>query len=268
MYIYEGAAGSPTSRLFRSDSVATGIPVFINLSNSASRWDGFGRTLVRARLVLQLRHTPRISGPSLCGGLLVRPSVLPAQESVVLSTDAASALRPLPGCDRFRCIQRLHPDTCPGHQSRIRIRSSGPRRWSDAIERLRRVPGGVMVAGHQRAQIARCSTCCHAFHESDHNHGMRTFISERSSVRSTPIWCRLNADTARCRPLEPGKWENTMIGAGGQSGFDAGGAGGPLHTLFKQRRVNFRNATLRTELDRRSAGVEPQRSTSPSSPGP
>jgi hypothetical protein len=42
MYVYEGASGTPTSRLFRSDNVATGAPVFTNLSSSNVADPGFG----------------------------------------------------------------------------------------------------------------------------------------------------------------------------------------------------------------------------------
>ena len=42
MYVHEGSTGSPTSRLFRSDSVATGVPVFTNLSSSNVADAGYG----------------------------------------------------------------------------------------------------------------------------------------------------------------------------------------------------------------------------------
>ena len=41
MYIHEGTNGAPTSRLFRSDDVATGAPVFTNLSSAAVTDPGY-----------------------------------------------------------------------------------------------------------------------------------------------------------------------------------------------------------------------------------
>ncbi len=42
MYVHEGTSGSPTSRLFRSDSVASGVAVFTNLSSSNVANAGYG----------------------------------------------------------------------------------------------------------------------------------------------------------------------------------------------------------------------------------
>ncbi len=42
MYVGEGASGNPTSRMFRSDDVATGVPVFQNLTSSDPADPGFG----------------------------------------------------------------------------------------------------------------------------------------------------------------------------------------------------------------------------------
>ena len=60
----KGAPGSPTSRLFRSDDVATGVPVFTNLSSTNLADPGYGtlQRLHRSVLVRQLRlHAGRPS---------------------------------------------------------------------------------------------------------------------------------------------------------------------------------------------------------------
>jgi len=42
MYVAEGAAGTPTSRVFRSDSVRTGTPTFVSLTSSSRADPGYG----------------------------------------------------------------------------------------------------------------------------------------------------------------------------------------------------------------------------------
>jgi hypothetical protein len=42
MYVYEGNNGTDTSRLFRSDDVATGAPVFTNMTSSSEANPGWG----------------------------------------------------------------------------------------------------------------------------------------------------------------------------------------------------------------------------------
>ena len=274
---YEGihtdaATPSPTARLFRSDDVATGVPVFPNLSSSNPANPGYGtlQPLHRAVLVRQLRlHAGRTSRHRLRRRLvLATASTFSNKRGVVLSTDAGvSAHRH----DDGRAPTPLHPNGLHPDQHALVTNPDNPFQFFEVND------GGVMRSSGEfadvsswcddpnrgpladRRRLGRCQQLLSRVPTKleSMNKGLTTLQFQSLSV--SPFNVNLlqggTQDNGTWQtPGNPVKWENTMIGDGGQSGFDVGRSRVPLpHVLQRHARRELQQRRhRRLELDRRS----------------
>lgn len=259
MYIYEGASGSPTSRLFRSDSVATGTPAFTNLSSSNVADSGFGtHNLCTGQCWYDnFVYTPA-GYPDIvyAGGSYAYGERYSNKRGVMLSTDAGvtSTDMTMDSTD-FLHPNGLHPDqhalvTNPSNPFQFfevndggLMRSSGEfadvSSWCDLRGSFSSTP-----ATHE-ARLARCKQLLSRVPTelASLNKGMTTL--QFQSVSVSPFNVNIvqggTQDNGTWEtPGNPVKWENTMIGDGGQSGFDAADPSFRFHTFFDaQPDVNF-----------------------------
>jgi hypothetical protein len=279
MYIYEGASGSPTSRLFRSDDVATGAPSFVNLSSSSVADPGFGTHNVCTGQCWydSFVYTPK-GHPDIVyvGGSYSYGERYSNKRGVVLSTDAGvtSTDMTMDGTDPVH-PNGLHPDqhaivTNPNNPYQFFevndggvMRSSGQFTdvawWCDG----RGIPG----TGNGPAQLARCRQLLSRVPTElvSMNLGMATlqFQSLSVSPHNVNLLQGGTQDNGTWQtPGNPVKWENTMIGDGGQSGFDVANPAFRFHTFFNATPdVNFSNGDIADWnwiADQIYSGGEPQ----------
>jgi hypothetical protein len=254
MYVYEGASGGPTARLFRSDDVASGAPVFTNLSSSNPADQGYGTHNVCTGQCWydNLVYTPP-GYPDIVyvGGSYAYGEQFSNKRAVVMSTDAGVTATDMTmdGTDWLH-PNGLHPDhhglvTNPNNPYQFFdvgdggvVRSSGDFTnvswWCDISYRA--------LSGAQldrcRQLLSRVPTKLEGM-----NHGLPTLQFQSLSV--SPFNANIlqggTQDNGTWQsPGNPTKWENTMIGDGGQSGFDAAVPDFRFHTFFNATPdVNF-----------------------------
>ena len=261
MYIHEGAQGNPTSRLFRSDSVATGAPVFTNLSSSNVADPGYGTHNVCTGQCWydNFVYTPA-GHPDIVyvGGSYSYGENFSNKRGVVLSTDAGvtSTDMTMDATD-FVHPNGLHPDqhalvTHPNNPFQFFevndggvMRSSGE--FTDASAFCDARTAFVTLTAPQldrcRQLLSRVPTELVGL-----NKGLATLQFQSLSV--SPFNSRVlqggTQDNGTWQsPGNPVKWENTMIGDGGQSGFDASEPAFRFHTFFNATPdVNFSNGDI------------------------
>ena len=255
MYIYEGSTGAPgfTARLFRNDNVATGAPVFTNLSSSDPADPGYAtHNLCTGQCWYDsFVYTPA-GHPDIVyvGGSYSYGQAFSNKRGVVLSTDAGVSATDMTmdGTDPIH-PNGLHPD-----QHALVTHPNDPFQFFEVND------GGLMRSSGQftdvsswcdgrgltnAAQLARCRQLLSRVPSelTSMNQGMGTLQFQSLSVspfnpnviqggtQDNGTW-----ETAG----NPVKWNNTMIGDGGQSGFDIGDPAFRFHTFFDaQVDVNF-----------------------------
>jgi hypothetical protein len=255
MYVHEGAAGSPPSRLFRSDSVATGAPVFTNLSSPDPANAGYATHNVCTGQCWydSFVYTPA-GHPDVVyvGGSYSYGEAFSNKRGVVLSTDAGVTATDvtMDATDIYH-PNGLHPDqhaivTHPDNPFQFFevndggvMRSSGEfadvSHWCDDPNRGPLVEPAL---GRCRQLLSRVPTELESL-----NKGLATLQFQSLSV--SPFNVNLlqggTQDNGTWQtPGNPVKWENTMIGDGGQSGFDAAEPDFRFHTFFNATPdVNF-----------------------------
>ena len=246
MYVYEGNAGQNYSRLFRSDDVATGAPVFTDLTSANPADPGYatfdqcdGQCWYDAFV-----HTPK-GHPDMVytGGSYVYGEVIANKRGVVLSTDAGVSATDMTfdGTDPYH-PNGLHPD-----QHDIVTNPNNPLQFFETND------GGVMrssgelvdrsawcadpLRGLSGATLARCEQMLSAIPErlEGLNHGLSTlqWIKVRASPHNPQLLTGGTQDNGTWEtPGNPVKWENTMIGDGGWPGFDIGNPDVRFHNFF------------------------------------
>jgi hypothetical protein len=267
MYVHEGASGNPTSRLFRSDSVATGVPVFLNLSSSDVANPGYGTHNVCTGQCWydSFVYTPA-GYPDIVyvGGSYVYGEQFSNKRGVVFSTDAGvtSTDMTMDATDPLH-PNGLHPDqhalvTNPNNPFQFFevndggvMRSSGEfadvSSWCDG--RNMNVPATNDLA-LRAARLARCRQLLSRVPTElvGLNLGLSTL--QFQSVSVSPFNVNIvqggTQDNGTWQtPGNPVKWENTMIGDGGQSGFDAANPAFRFHTFFNATPdVNFADGDI------------------------
>ena len=247
MYVYEGAQGAPTSRLFRSDDVAAGVPVFTNLSNASVASPGFAtHNLCTGQCWYDVFvYTPK-GYPDVvyAGGSYSYGEVVANKRAVVLSTDAGVS-----GTDMtFDGTDSLHPNGLHPDQHAIVTNPDDPMQFFEAND------GGVMRSsgdfvdrsawctgppdrGLSGDALARCQQMLSRIPSTLEgiNKGLPTlqFQSLSVSPHNKNVLQGGTQDNGTWEtPGNPVKWENTMIGDGGQSGFDAAMPEFRFHTFF------------------------------------
>jgi hypothetical protein len=262
MYVHEGNVNTPYSRVSRSDSVATGTPTFIDLTSANPADTGYawynmcsGPDPGAGQCWYDLFiHTPD-GHPDIvyAGGSYVYNETIANKRAVVLSTDAG-----VTGTDMtFDGTDQLHPNGLHPDQHDIVtnprnpfqffetndggiMRSSGSfvnrSAWCDdprrelagpELERCRqmlsRIPSRLDGVNEGLATLQFVSLSV-----SPHDHNLL-----QGGTQDNGTWENKN----RVR-----RWLNTMIGDGGQSGFDVARPEFRMHTFFNATpEVNFDN---------------------------
>jgi Arc-like DNA binding dprotein len=247
MYVHEGHtnAGNQYSRLFRSDDVATGVPVFTDLTSNNRALPGYAwYNLCGAQCWYDLFvYTPKGYPDTVyAGGSYSYGQTVANKRAVVYSTDAgvSGTDMTMDGTDQDH-PNALHPDqhdlvTIPGKPNQFIesndggvMRSSGSfvdrsswcddsRRGLDPVSNARckqmlsRIPSkldsmndGLMTLQFQSLSVSPFNT--HVVQGGTQDNG--TWQTEGSRVT----------------------WKNKMIGDGGQSGFDAENSHFRFHTF-------------------------------------
>ena len=247
LYVYEGSTGATaatTARLFRSDDAAGSAPAFVNLTSSNPASPGYGtHNLCTGQCWYDnFLYTPA-GHPDLVyvGGSYSYGEAFSNKRAVVLSTDAGVSATDMTmdGTDPVH-PNGLHPDqhalvTNPENPYQFfevndggLMRSSGEftdvSAWCDAR--------GLAEPrlGRCKQLLARVPTKLEGM-----NRGIQTLQFQSLSV--SPFNARLlqggTQDNGTWQSTaSPAKWNNTMIGDGGQSGFDAAVPNFRFHTFF------------------------------------
>jgi hypothetical protein len=260
MYVHEGNTGTPASQLFRSDSVATGTPEFTNLTSSNAADPGFAwNNLCSGQCWYDIFvHTPD-GHPDVvyAGGSYSYGQVIANKRAVVLSTDAGAT-----GTDMtFDGTDFLHPNGLHPDQHDIVVNPSNPLQFFEAND------GGVMRSTGRfvdrsafcdepdRAltnpdQLARCKQMLSRVPDrlEGINKGLTTlqFVHLSVSPHNKNILQGGTQDNGTWETSgNPNKWQNTMIGDGGWSGFDVADPKFRFHTFTgTQIDVNFDNGDI------------------------
>jgi hypothetical protein len=259
MYVYEGSTGNPSARLFRSDDVASGAPVFTNLTSSNPADPGYGTfNLCTGQCWYDnMVYTPA-GYPDIVyvGGSYSYGQTFSNKRGLVLSTDAGVSATDMTmdGTDPVH-PNALHPDqhalvTHPDNPYLFfevndggLMRSSGEftdvSAWCDdrGLD-----PAGPLL-GRCRQLLSRVPTKLTGM-----NDGMQTLQFQSLSV--SPFDSRLlqggTQDNGTWQSTSSrARWNNTMIGDGGQSGFDAVDPHFRFHTFFNATPdVNFSDGDI------------------------
>jgi hypothetical protein len=261
MYVHEGhtnAAGQ-YSRLFRSDDVGTGAPIFTDLTSNDPANPGYGTfNLCTGQCWYDsFVYTPP-GHPDIvyAGGSYAYGEAFSNKRGVVLSTDAGvtSTDMTMDATDIYH-PNGLHPD-----QHALVTNPSNPYQFFEVND------GGVMRSSGEFADVSawcddpnrnltepRLSRCKQLLSRvptklEGLNRGLPTLQFQSLSV--SPFNVNLlqggTQDNGTWQTLgNPVKWDNTMIGDGGQSGFDAANPAFRFHTFFNATPdVNFSNGDI------------------------
>jgi len=258
MYVHEGSTGNPTSRLFRSDDVATGAPVFTNLSSSAVTSPGYAtHNLCTGQCWYDnFVYTPA-GHPDIVyvGGSYSYGELFSNKRGVVLSTDAGVTATDMTmdGTDPLH-PNGLHPDqhflvTNPGNPFQFfESNDGGLMRSSGAFTDVSVWCDGRGITNAD--QLARCRQLLSRVPTEleSMNKGLPTLQFQSLSVSpfNSNIVQGGSQDNGTWQTEgNPNKWLNTMIGDGGQSGFDIAESAFRFHTFFDaQPDVNFSNGDI------------------------
>jgi hypothetical protein len=259
MYVYEGhtGAGGQYSRLFRSDDVATGSPVFTDLTSTSTASPGWGTfNLCGAQCWYdEFVYTPK-GHPDMVyvGGSYSYGQTLANKRGVVLSMDAgvSSTDMTMDGTDPVH-PNALHPDqhslvTNPANPLEFietsdggLVRSSGQlvdrSSWCDSrglsgsdLDRCRQMLSAIpsklegVNSGLTTLQFQSLSVSPHDVNEL------------QGGTQDNGTWENYGSKTV---------WRNTMIGDGGQSGFDVARPEFRFHNFTGvSTDVNFNNGNL------------------------
>jgi hypothetical protein len=260
MYVHEGAVGAAgfTSRLFRSDNVATGAPVFTNLSNSSVASPGYAtHNLCTGQCWYDsFVYTPD-GYPDIVyiGGSYSYGERFSNKRGVVLSTDAGVTATDvtMDGTDPVH-PNGLHPDqhalvTNPNNPFQFfEVNDGGVMRSSGEFTDVSSWCDGRGITNAD--QLARCRQLLSRVPTelASMNHGLSTLQFQSLSV--SPFNANLvqggTQDNGTWQtPGNPVQWTNTMIGDGGQSGFDAANPAFRFHTFFNATPdVNFSDGDI------------------------
>ena len=246
MYIYEGHVGtkpnpSPPpatipewSRLFRSDDVSTGVPVFADLTSPDPALPGFGTyNLCGAQCWYDVFVYSPEGHPDMvyAGGSYSYGENIANKRGVVLSTDAGVSATDM----TFDGTDSLHPNGLHPDQHDIAVHPNDPFRFVETND------GGVMrsngdfvnrsswcsdpARGLNPVEKARCEQMLSRIPErlEGVNEGLNTLQFQSLSISLHNSQIRQGGTQDNGTWQTNGSrvtWENTMIGDGGQSGFD------------------------------------------------
>jgi hypothetical protein len=261
MYVYEGNNGTNTSRLFRSDNVATGAPVFTDLtspSEAAPGWAWHGICDPQCWYD-SFVYTPE-GHPDIvyAGGDYSYGENTANKRGVILSTDAGVS-----GTDMtFDGTDSLHPNGLHPDQHDIVTNPNNPFQFFETND------GGVMRSSGEfvdrsswcsdpnrrlnAVQKARCEQMLSRIPSrlDGLNDGLSTlqWIKVKASPHNPQLLTGGTQDNGTWEtPGNPVTWENTMIGDGGWNGFDVANPDFRFHSFFDTSpEVNFEGGNIAT----------------------
>jgi hypothetical protein len=268
MYVYEGNAGQNYSRLFRSDSVATGVPVFTDLTDPTPQGQpanpahpGFAwRSNCDPQCWYDIFiYTPK-GNPDIVyvGGDYSYGEVIANKRGVVLSTDAGVTGTDMTfdGTDPLH-PNGLHPDqhdlvTVPGDPFHFIETNDGGIMRSNGrfVDRSSWCNDPEVPRGLTGAALARCQQMLSRIPErlEGINDGLNTLQFQSLSISPHNSNIRQGGTQDNGTWQTNGSkvtWENMMIGDGGQSGFDVGIPEFRFHTFTNLTvDVNFNNGNI------------------------
>ena len=261
MYVYEGNNGTNTSRLFRSDSVRTGVPVFIGLTSTSVADPGWGTTSNCDPQCWydQFIYTPK-GHPDVVyvGGDYSYGENTANKRGVVLSTDAGvtSTDMTFDGTDPLH-PNGLHPDqhdlvTVPGKPFQFIEAGDGGLMRSNGrfVDRSSWCDDPAVPRGLNAAQLARCRQMLSRIPEKleSINDGLNTLQFQSLSISPHDSKIRQGGTQDNGTWQTNGSkvtWENMMIGDGGQSGFDVAIPEFRFHNFTgASPDVNFNNGNI------------------------
>ena len=260
MYVYEGNIGSPYARLFRSDDVATGAPVFTDLTSNSLANPGVATyNLCTGQCWYDLVvYTPE-GYPDIVytGGSYLYGENWSNKRGLILSTDAGVS-----GTDMtMDATDIYHPNGLHPDQHAIVTNPNNPYQFFETND------GGVMRSSGEVADVsswcddpnrgitsatrlARCKQILSRVPTKLESMNMGLSTLQFMSLSVSPFNVNLvqggTQDNGTWQSTgNPVKWENTMIGDGGQSGFDAANPDFRFHTFYDASPdVNFSNGDI------------------------
>jgi hypothetical protein len=292
MYVYEGSSSSigspptplPTARLFRSDDVATGNPVFLSLTSNNPANPGYGTYNLCAGQCWydELVYTPA-GHPDILyvGGSYSYGEQFSNKRGLVLSTDAGVTATDM----TMDATDPLHPNGLHPDQHALVTHPTNPFQFFEVND------GGVMRSSGAFASVSTWCDDRNMNVPATNDPAVRAARLDRcrqllSRVPTELVGLNRGLSTLQFQSLSvspfnvnivqggtqdngtwqtqgnPVKWENTMIGDGGQSGFDAVDPAFRFHTFFTASPdVNFSDGDIADWNwigDRVAFGGEPQ----------
>ena len=246
MYVFEGNTGNPYSRLFRSDDVRAGAPVFTDLTSANVADSGYAwYNLCGGQCWYDVFvHTPD-GHPDMvyAGGSYAYGETIANKRGVVLSTDAGAT-----GTDMtFDGTDSLHPNGLHPDQHDLVTNPHNPYQFFEAND------GGVMRSSGRMVnrsawcddpnrnldtpeKLARCKQMLSRIPSrlTGVNDGLSTlqFMSLSVSPHDPDELQGGTQDNGTWENDNTTTWRNTMIGDGGQSGFDVGKKDFRFHSFF------------------------------------
>ena len=261
MYVYEGNQGQNTSRLFRSDSVRTGVPVFTDLTSPSEASPGWAWHAICDPQCWydSFVYTPK-GHPDIvyAGGDYAYGENTANKRGVILSTDAGVS-----GTDMtFDGTDPLHPNGLHPDQHDIVTNPNNPFQFFETND------GGVMrssgelvdrsswcddpARGLSGDRLARCKQMLSAIPSKldGINDGLSTlqWIKVKASPHDPELLTGGTQDNGTWEtPGNPVQWVNTMIGDGGWNGFDVALPDFRFHSFFDvSPEVNFEGGNIAT----------------------
>ncbi|WP_248963991.1 WD40/YVTN/BNR-like repeat-containing protein [Sphaerisporangium perillae] len=259
MYVNEGNNGTNPAVFSRSDDVATGTPAFTTLSSPAVAQPGFATyNLCGGQCWYDnFVHTPP-GRPDMVyvGGSYAYGENVANHRAVVLSTDAGVSATDM----TFDGTDPLHPNGLHPDQHDIVVNPANPFQFFETND------GGIMrSSGAFVNRSTWCDDPARGLGDTEKARCRQMLSRIPSEIRgvndglSTLQFLSLSVDPHNSSALQggtqdngtwesgtsPGRWLNTMIGDGGQSGFDTGVKEFRFHNFYDaSTEVNFNNGNI------------------------
>ena len=260
MYVGEGHTGAPASeysRLLRSDDVATGAPVFTNLTSNdpnTQQWHSFNFCTGQCWYDNFVYTPPGHPDVLYAGGSYQYGENVANHRAVLRSTNAGETFNDV----TFDGTDPVHPNGIHPDEHRLVTHPRNPAQFFEASD------GGVMRSSGQ--YVNRSSNCNSRGLAEPFLTRCRELLSRipsklESMNRNLPTLqfqslsvSPFDNDELQGGTQDNGTWENygsenvwvnTMIGDGGQSGFDAADPSFRFHTFFDASPdVNFSDGAM------------------------
>jgi hypothetical protein len=244
MYVSEGSQGIPYSRLFRSDDVATGVPVFTQLTSnnpSTPAWHSFNFCGGQCWYDNFVYTPPGHPDIVYLGGSYQYGENVANKRAVLLSTDAGETFSDM----TYDATDVVHPNGMHPDEHRLVTNPRDPMQFFEASD-----GGMIRNDGHFADRSSDCDSRGLAEPYLSRCHELLSRIPRRLEPMNENL-PTLQFQSLSVSPFDPyelqggtqdnGTWENfgqthewlqTMWGDGGQSGFDSTDPHFRFHTYF------------------------------------